>query len=422
MSRSIGLPLSRVSLPERLAAPAVLVLAAVLLMVWRTPEIVTAGRFWAEEGVVYFRDALLGSWYDALLAPRVGYYSAWNKLAALAAAAVPLERAPLASVGAALAVQVMVLWIVATSDAFARPAARALAVAVVLLAVPSGEVWLNTINSQFHFALGAAVLLVTGPGTVAVPLRLGFLAVAGATGPVSVFLAPLYAWRALRQRTPLPLAEAALIGVCALIQAWLVVQGLSAGARTGAFSVAALASTLGIKLLAMPWLGQRPAEVLSQALLSGDAARQIPAVAALAGMAAVVAAVVVAHPVARWLTAAAAALAALSCAGALGADPWVLVLPLAGGRYAYAPNALLGLAVLTVALAPAAARWRRALAGLLLAAFLILGAVAFARLDPLFATGPDWRAEVAAWRADPARAGVTVWPGPPWQIVLPRDR
>src|SRR4051812_27731353 len=190
---------------------AALTLAALFLIVRRTPHILLVGRFWAEEGTIYFRDALLGSWADALLAPRMGYFSAWTKLATLAATAVPLEWAPLVTVYAALAVQLMVIWIVARSDAFAGPVARLLAVAVVLFAVPSAEVWLNTANSQFHFALVAAVLLVTAPGALPAALRLGFLALAAASGPVGVSLAPLFAWRAWRQPSPLFFAEAAVI-------------------------------------------------------------------------------------------------------------------------------------------------------------------------------------------------------------------
>jgi hypothetical protein len=148
--------------PRFKTLPALAPLLATLLLIFlRAPAILLTGRFWAEEGKIYFLDARLRSWWDALLASRMGYYSGWTKLAALTATAVPLEWAPMVTVYAALAVQLMVVWFVVRSDAFAGPVARVLAVAAVLLAVPSAEVWLNTANSQFHFALGAAVLLVT---------------------------------------------------------------------------------------------------------------------------------------------------------------------------------------------------------------------------------------------------------------------
>ncbi|AWK90209.1 hypothetical protein [Azospirillum thermophilum] len=419
MSDRTSLPLSRPATAGYVTAPPLLLAAAAILMVLRTPAVLTGGRFWAEEGVVYFRDALLGSWYDALLAPRVGYFSAFNKIAALAATAVPLELAPLVTVYAALAVQLTVLWFVAVSDAFSRPMARLLGVAVVLFAVPSEEVWLNTINSQFYFATGAALLLVTSPGAIPTPLRLGFLALAGATGPVSAFLAPLFAWKAWRRPSRLAYAELAIIGLCAVVQAWLVARGLLEGQRAGSFQIKALICTFGIKLIALPWLGTQANAMAAAFLSAQDHMAHYRTAAVLAGVGGLVAVVVASHPVSRMLTAAAAALAVPSFAGALGADPWLLVLPLVGGRYAYAPNALMGLAVLVVLMSPLAARWRRGLALALLAGFLVHGVTYFTKENGMF-SGPDWRSEVANWRADPSRTTIGIWPSG-WHVSLPHD-
>ncbi len=404
---------------EWMTSPRILLAVAAFLIIVRVPTLATTGRFWAEEGAIYFHDALLGSWYDALLAPRVGYFSAFNKLAALAATAVPLELAPLVTVYAAFAVQLTVLWFVAISDAFSRPSARILGMAVVLFAVPSGEVWLNTINSQFHFAAGAALLLVTSAGAIPTPVRLGFLLLAGATGPVSAFLAPLFAWKAWRQPSRLAYAELAIIGLCALVQAWLVISGLMEGQRAGAFQIKALSCAMAIKLIALPWLGAQAESMAAVLIAAGDHAGHYRIAAELAILGIIIVAIVIGHPVARMLAAAAMAIAVPSFVGALGADPWALVPPIVGGRYAYAPNILLGLAVLTVLISPTAAHWRRGLALVLLANFLVQGVISYAN-DRWIFVGPDWRGEVETWRTNPDRTTIGIWPVG-WTISVPRD-
>jgi hypothetical protein len=407
--------------PRFRALPALsLLLTALLLIFLRAPAILLTGRFWAEEGKIYFLDARLGSWWDALLAPRTGYYSGWTKLAALTAAAVPLEWAPMVTVYAALAVQLIVVLFVARSDAFAGPAARVLAVAAVLLAVPSAEVWLNTANSQFHFALGAAVLLVTSPGAVPAALRLGFLVLAATSGPVSTFLAPCFLWRAWRQPSQLFLAEAAIVGLGALFQGWLVTSGLQAGDRTGAFALPALAAMLGIKLLALPWFGPW-SNGLAQILVSGDPVRQCLVVTVLAGIGGLLAAVLLQPVLARYLAAVALLLAFLSCAGALTVDPWLMVTPLFGGRYVYAPNALLALALVASAMDPHNVQWRQTVASVLLAGVLVQGAADYNAPSALL-IGPNWREEVTDWRARADKPTVAIWPTrPDMQLTLPRS-
>ncbi|MBK1658781.1 hypothetical protein [Paracraurococcus ruber] len=397
-------------------SPSLLLLPAFALILLRAPVILTQGRFWAEEGTIYLPDAL-GGWWDALLAPRMGYYSVWTRLAALAAASLPPEVAPLATAWAALLVQLAVIWIALRSDAFPGPLGPPLAAAVLLLALPSGEVWLNTVNSHFHFAVGAALLLVTAPGRLPAAFRLGFLAMAVLTGPVTAFLAPFFAWRALRQPSRLAGAEAAVVGAGALLQGALLLAGMAGGARAAGFDPAALLAALGVKLLALPVLGAG-ANRAAAVLLGGGTGARLGVVAALSGIAALLLAAVLPQARARVLLAAGIWLALLSIAGALLADPWMAVPPLNAGRYAYAPNALAGLALVAVATAPAALLAGRILAAALLAVILAQGMLAWP--DRTWAlSGPDWRAEVAAWRADPARTSLAIWPAG-WTMTLAR--
>lgn len=387
---------------------------ATALIFARTPGILLQGRMFAEEGVIYFRDAMAGSWYEAVLAPRLGYYSAFNKLAALAASAVPLEEAAHVTTLCALAVQLAVVWIIARSDAFGPLWGRALAALAPLLAVPTAEVWLNTINSQFHLAVGTAVLLVTGRSALPAAFRFLFLLLAGATGPVSVTLAPLFALKALRSRNRQDLCEAGLLCALAGVQGLLMVRGLTGGERTGGISGVALLGAFGIKNLALPWLGA-PANRLATELLAGTRVMKGLVATGLVAFAALVAVPLLRSAAARWLAAAALVIAFASYAGALGKDPWILLLPAASGRYAYAPNVLLLLAL--VAAAVDRANSVRLLAACLAAWLMVGGLAQFWKGDGYF-SGPSWRGAVAAWRADPADDRIAIWP-PPWMLTLP---
>lgn len=399
----------------RALAWGMVVLAATFIFA-RTPHILLDGRLFAEEGVIYFRDAVAGSWADALLAPRVGYYSAFNKLAALAASAVPLEEAARVTTLCALAVQLAVVWIIARSDAFGPLWGRALAALVPLFAVPTAEVWLNTINSQFHLAVGTAVLLVTGSTALPTAFRLAFLLLAGATGPVSVTLAPLFALKALRSRCRRDVLEAALLCALALVQAVLMIRVLAGGERAGGISGLALLGAIGVKNLALPWLGSTAGEV-GHALVAGSRLTKALLVAGLLAFAALVCLPLLRAPAARWLGAAALLLALVSYLGALVKDPWVLLIPAAAGRYAYAPNVLLGLALVAAMAQHGVARPLRLLAGGLALWMLASAFPSYWAPEPYF-QGPSWRAEVAAWRTDPARERIAIWPQS-WVLTLP---
>lgn len=412
-----GLPPSR----QERALAGLMVAVATALIFARTPGILLQGRMFAEEAVIYFRDAMVGTWYEAILAPRVGYFSAFNKLAALAASAVPLEEAAHVTTVCALAVQLAVVWIIARSDAFGPLWGRALAALAPLLAVPSVEVWLNTINSQFHLAIGAAVLLATGRSALPAPFRLVFLLLAGATGPVSVSLAPLFALKAFRTRAREDRVEAALLCALALVQGLLLAHSLAGGERAGGISGAALLGALGIKNLALPWLGPWAQVLAAELLADAPPADALPVKGligtGLVAFAACLAIALLRSPASRWLTGAALVIAIVSYAGALGKDPWILLIPTASGRYAYAPNVLILLALVAAAAAQATPRRIRLLAGAL-AGWVLIGGLAQFWSDEDFFRGPSWSGAVAAWRADPTGNRIAIWPAP-WFLTLP---
>jgi len=118
-----------------------------------------------------------------------------------------------------------------------------------------------------------------------------------------------------------------------------------------------------------------------------------------------------------WLLCSGMVIALASYAGALDHKVLMLML-LPGGRYAFAPQALFGLAVLSWSVI---ARYgARILARGLVVWLIVIGlAQYFPAASQLLQTGPPWRAEVRKWQQDPAYA-LKIWPSdqPGWAITL----
>ena len=214
---------------------ALLLLAAAAFLVLRAPRVLLEGRFWAEEGSVYFASALAGG-PSALLRPHQGYLNLATNLATGAAALpfVPLEAAPRVTVLAALLVQLLPAFLLLTRRAawLPSPSARLAAAGLALLARPSDEVWLNSANAHFFLAVAAAVLLATRPGTEGRWSEPALLAFAGLSGVTSALLAPLAWAAAARERTRRRLGAALLLTACALLQAAILLPALASGGRT----------------------------------------------------------------------------------------------------------------------------------------------------------------------------------------------
>ncbi|HUG53623.1 MAG TPA: hypothetical protein VMR21_08475 [Vicinamibacteria bacterium] len=362
-------------------------------------------------------------WWIALTASYGGYVSlVANAAGVLSAHLVPLEQAPVVTLAIALAVQVLPALLVVSAGPLAlRGTARtALALLVLLLAVPSEEVWLNTANATILLSLAAAIVLVSPAGGARWLERLT-LVLAGLTGPVSAFLLPLFAARALFDRHRERVVQTAILGAGASVQ--LAAFLLRPAGRVVSTDVPALVAAMFVKALVLPLGGVEAAEGVGTALrdsLRAGAVSPLLIAAMAAALLAVVALVWLSGIAeARWSIAAASFILALSTAAA--ASERTEMLPgIHSSRYFFAPNALVGIALLA-ALAPATklSRGLRAVAGALLAAIIVSGAYSFLRPAHWFSQGPSWRTEVERWRQDPAYL-LSAWPAHQ-RAFLPRS-
>jgi hypothetical protein len=386
-------------------------LAALLL---RLPEVVTKGRFYAEEGPFFFGYAWHMPWRDALFHTLGGYLNLVASSATLADAALvragvlPLEDAPYFTEAVALLFQACpaILILTARADWLSGRWRRLAALALIATAPLAEQVWLHTLHSQFHLGLAAGLLLAleAEASPVLMSFRLALLILGPLCGPAAIVLAPLFVARAAFERAPARAAQAAAIGLGAGLQLGL----FYAGSRARGFGIDAptLLAVLGVRHIVLPLLGP------DVAMRYAAAARAALTAPALLGGAAALGALGFAATRWRrpeaWLIVAGLVLAIVSYVGGIRSGPLMLD-PAFAGRYAFAPLALFALAVLAAAQSLPLARW--------LVGWLIAVGV-FSAFSPLpdIAHGPDWRAQVKAWRADPTHR-LDVWPRG-WRLDL----
>jgi hypothetical protein len=356
-----------------------------------------------------------GFWY---VARPVGYVYAFCNVATWSAARVPLAQAPLVTAWLSFAVIAAIVWAALwlPSELLANVAAK-IAAAILLVVGPLAVavVWLNASNAQTYLGVLTVLLLfvdvsAVGRGTFVAIAAL--LALAGLSGLYAAALAPLFVYRAIRERGRRHVALAGIMTVCALVQL-IVVQ------------VSRASGDLAQGRLTFPGFGAIARGVSAWhfgSLLFGTsiAAGLHTEPAVVVGLFAAVVGVVLlsllaAVPNAQVAALLIAAFALEECLVIFGSRNG------AGGRYAAVPIAIL-LLMAVHAMATARLRWASAIAAAMCLAALVVGCSQFWTRDTRVLRCqhcPDWQQQVTSWQA--GRTDVLViWPySRSWKIVLP---
>ena len=200
-------------------------LTAVLIYL-RDPRFFTSPRFWAEEGSLHFAYSYSHGWLQALFNPQVGYLNFWPNLATLLATTVPLQSAPLITTLLAFAAQLLPVVLILTSRSTLWMGwwRKALGVGVVLFFPLTTEVWLNTINSFTYLAAAAFLILLEQPPDAGIRrwMNCVLLVVCGLTGTLACFLAPIFAYLAITERSTERRWQTLILSACAVVQAVLI--------------------------------------------------------------------------------------------------------------------------------------------------------------------------------------------------------
>lgn len=211
-------------------------LIGALLIFSRRPDALLNAQFWAEDGVIWFRQAYELGW-STLGLPQNGYFQTVSKLTALASLFLPLAFAPLFFNMVALFFKLLpVALINSLRGRQLMPATRwRLLLCFLYLAHPySGEVHLNVTNIHWHLALAAliVILLPAARSRWGHAQDLLLILLCGISGTFSLFLAPLALWRCYSVRNRRQFVLATVLALAALVQGIAILS--DPGARTHA--------------------------------------------------------------------------------------------------------------------------------------------------------------------------------------------
>ena len=422
-SASIGVRLS--ALRDWAASPVnssaerfVYILLFASLVAVRIPRILLEGRFWAEEGRVFYERAWERPWLDALFLPWTGYLNLIANLAGvLARHFAALPNAPYVTTGLALLIQCIPAILIVTSrlDWLQRRVVVLIALLIVASPPDSQEVWLNTSSSQFHLVLAAAIILAleTRSGLVGA-LQFGVLCVAPLSSPASWALVPLFGLRSVIDRSWPRAVQTLVLLAGATFQ--LALFFTSVDQRVIGMPPSLFGAIVLTKNIIAPLLYHSQASILigfwaTRFSESGGPIWCLVIVVVLLA-AAIMRAVLLTDKSPLWFLISGATIATVSYAGAIGSK-LILLAVLGDDRYAFAPQALFALAVLSwsvVEQGPVRVWARGAVAWL-----LIVGLMEFPTTG--WQTGPPWPAEVQKWQQNPSYS-LQIWPTG-WDMTLP---
>ena len=199
-----------------------LAIACAALVFSRKPDAFLDAQFWAEDGVVWYRQAYESGWVS-LLDPQNGYFQTVSKVTANLAQLVDLAWAPLLFAGVALCFKVLpVLLLHADRGRQLAPDARCrwLLTALYIAHPYSWEVFINVTNIHWHLAIAALLVVCLGSwdGAFQKSCDVAIVSLCGLSGTFAMFLAPISAWHWYRTRSRRALVLASILALAAGIQ------------------------------------------------------------------------------------------------------------------------------------------------------------------------------------------------------------
>ncbi|MDI2090130.1 hypothetical protein [Commensalibacter oyaizuii] len=192
------------------------------MMCLRAPDVFIYGRFWAEEGDVFFHNAWTMPPLQALFHSFGGYLNLpTNAVTLVARWLIPLEYAPYFTTIVGLLFQLLPLFLLLSAkDEWLNSFKTRLFLTLLLLFVPETlETSLQSLHIQFQLTLAAAIILVLQPNySYQRWLKLLVLMFAGLSGLMNFALIPIYAVRCWLDKDKLRIEEFIALSISCCVQ------------------------------------------------------------------------------------------------------------------------------------------------------------------------------------------------------------
>jgi hypothetical protein len=251
---------------------AVVVLCGLVLLVLRRPDAFGHPPLWAEDGVVFMRDAFVRGIPESIVTPYAGYLLLVPRLWAAATSALPVAWLPLSYALFGYVMCVASCGVVLSSrlsTVVPNVAVRAGAFFLLLIVPSSPELYGNLTNIQWYFGIALFLLAISEDPRGRAKRLWEALAVAtmALTGLMAVVFAPLFGLRWLRTRSH---HSGVLLGVVMAgggLQLAVLARDFGPGSRVDAvglshLNVGAVTSVLVVRVGGAAALGQRRLEAL----------------------------------------------------------------------------------------------------------------------------------------------------------------
>lgn len=197
-------------------------IAFAALVLSRKPDAFLRSQFWAEDGVVWYRQAYEIGWMSLLL-PQNGYFQSVSKIAGNLGQLVSLTWAPLLFALIALLFKLLPVMLLysARGKALVPRASGRFLLSFLYVAHPySWEVFINVTNIHWHLALAALLILcfASWDRTFQKISDLAIVLLCGLSGTFAFFLAPISAWHWYSTKSRRSLILASILFLAAGIQ------------------------------------------------------------------------------------------------------------------------------------------------------------------------------------------------------------
>lgn len=313
-----------------------ILLAYLAATYYRSPLVIRYPRFWAEDGSIYFLQALAQPWTDSILSRPLGYLSLPANLAGIISSSITLKLAPYGSLAVSLGIQLLYAIAILSNGYFKYNRVKQLIIILFPLVIAqSAETWLNPINSPFWLALSSAIILASNGDSqskLRITTNLITLLLAGISSPIAAFLSPLFVLRAAISKQFIWLFYSGLASSGGLI----IFFSKSGEARPLSFPLEIFATEGIIQIISNNLCLPCSSKILTLArnhpelLIYG-----LPLIMVAYGLN-----FWLSKQQGRWLVAASFTLLSLSFAGMLGKNQIIESEPLMNSRYFFAPSAL----------------------------------------------------------------------------------
>ncbi len=169
----------------------------ILIIFYRSPYIFLEGRFFAEEGTIWFRNIFINGKLDTLffIYEISGYIHLWMNIAAFFSGLVDIEYAPLVTSYFAFFLLLYIFIYILKSDSIllTNKNFKYIGCLIILFSpVMTAEVWMNSLNAMSYFGIFAFLVLFEKKETKFRYINYLVFVISGLSGYYASALAPLY--------------------------------------------------------------------------------------------------------------------------------------------------------------------------------------------------------------------------------------